>query len=84
VGAKGFRPDFIVERLELALEVKLAKPGHDAAMIQEEIAADISAYRTKWKQLLFVIYDIGVIADPYRIRQSNIALFGVSVVVIKH
>jgi hypothetical protein len=84
VGAKGFRPDFIVESLQLAIEVKLAKQGHGSAKIQEEIAADIAAYRTKWRHLLVVIYDLGVIEDPYHMRKSNLKLFGVSVIVAKH
>jgi hypothetical protein len=84
VGAKAFRPDFIVTALDLAIEVKLAKVGHGAAEIQEEIAADIAAYRTKWRHLLIVIYDLGAIHDPYQLRKSNLKLFGVSVVVIKH
>ncbi len=84
VGARGFKPDFTVENLDLALEVKLAKPGHGASGIQEEIAADISGYQTRWRHLLFVVYDIGVIDDPYAFRQENLRLFGVSVVVVKH
>jgi hypothetical protein len=84
VGAKAFRPDFIVETLDLAIEVKLAKLGRSAADIQEEIAADIAAYKTKWRHLLIVIYDLGSIDDPYQMRKSNLKHFGVSVVVIKH
>lgn len=84
VAGKAFKPDFIVGKIDLAVEVKLAKDGHGIAKIQEEINADISAYRTKWKNLLFVIYDLGVINDPYQFRKDNIKLFGVSVIIIKH
>jgi hypothetical protein len=84
VGGKSFRPDFVVSPLDLAIEVKLAKEGHGAAKIQEEISADIAAYRTRWRHLLVVIYDLGVIDDPYQLRMSNLKLFGVSVIVIKH
>ena len=70
--------------LDLAIEVKLAKPGHGAAEIQEEITADIAAYRTKWRHVMVVIYDRGVIVDPYQLRTSNLKLFGVSVVVVRH
>jgi REase_DpnII-MboI len=83
VGAKAFRPDFIIEMLDLAIEVKLTKPSRSAADIQEEIAADIAAYRTKWRHLLIVIYDLGSIDDPYQMRKSNLKHFGVSVIVIK-
>lgn len=84
VGGKAFKPDFTVGELNLALEVKLAKESHGVPAIQEEIAADISAYRTKWRRLIFVIYDLGVIDDPYQLRQEHIRLFGVSVVIVKH
>ncbi|MEY2521087.1 MAG: hypothetical protein QOF24_2846 [Verrucomicrobiota bacterium] len=84
VGPKAFRPDFIVEPYSLAIEVKLAKAGRTAAEIQEEITADIAAYKTKWQRLLIVIYDLGSIEDPYQMRKSNLTHFGVSVVIIKH
>jgi hypothetical protein len=84
VGAKGFRPDFVVSRLELAIEVKLASETHPEKAVQEELAADISAYRTKWRNLLAVVYDLGVISDPYRLRRENMKHFGVSVVIVKH
>ena len=84
VAARSFKPDFVLEGLDLAIEVKLAKNGHGASDIQEEIAADITAYRTKWKHLMFVIYDLGAIADPHQLRRENMRLFGVSVVVVKH
>lgn len=70
--------------MSLAIEVKLAKEGHGASNIQEEMNADITAYKTKWKRLMFVIYDLGVIADPHRMIRENQRLFGISVLVIKH
>jgi len=84
VGAKFAKPDFVVGSLDLAIEVKLAKKGHGPAAVQEEINADISAYRTKWRHLLFVVYDLGVIKDPYNFRLANLRLFGVGLVVVKH
>jgi hypothetical protein len=84
VGPRAFYPDFTVRNLELAIEVKLATASHGASAIQEELAADISAYRTKWKHLLVVIYDSGVIVDPYQMRRENMKHFGVSVVIVKH
>ena len=84
VGPRSFVPDFCVAGLDLAIEIKLAKLNHTASKIQEELAADISAYRTKWKHILVVIYDNGVISDPYKMRQENIKHFGVSVIIIKH
>lgn len=84
VGPKASRPDFTIEAMSLAIEVKLAKEGHGASDIQEEMNADITAYKTKWKRLMFIIYDLGVVADPHRMIRENQRLFGISVLVIKH
>ena len=83
-GLKASRPDFTVESMNLALEIKLAKEDRGASIIQEEMNADITAYKTKWKRLMFVIYDLGVIDDPHRMRHENQRLFGVSVLIVKH
>ncbi|WP_198284702.1 PD-(D/E)XK nuclease domain-containing protein [Beggiatoa alba] len=72
-----------MQDLDLAIEVKLAKEKHNEAKIQEELNADISGYGTKWKNLLVVIYDLGCIADPYRLRQENQKHFGITMVIIK-
>jgi len=83
VGPRASKPDFTIPGLELALEVKLARGNHSPSQIQEEISADVALYRTRWQRLLFVIYDLGVIDDPYRMRQENVKHFGVSVVIVK-
>jgi hypothetical protein len=64
--------------------VKLAKPSHNESRVQEELSADIAAYRTRWRHIVFVIYDLGVIADPDRLRRENMRLFGVNVLIVKH
>lgn len=84
VGPRGFKPDFVINSMSLAIEVKLATKTHPANLVQEEIAADVSAYKTKWKRLLIVIYDNGVISDPYLMRRDNMKHFGVSIVIVKH
>lgn len=84
VAGKKFIPDFTVQSLDLAIEVKFAKNNHGESAIQEELSADISGYGTKWKHLLAVVYDLGVIADPWRFRNDNQKHFGVTVIVIKH
>lgn len=84
VGPRAFKPDFVLPDLDLALEVKLASPTHPESAVQEEVTADIAAYQTRWHHTLFVIYDLGVIADPDRLRRENMRLFGVIVVIAKH
>ena len=84
VGGKKFIPDFTVQNLNLAIEVKFAKKGHGESAIQEELSADIAGYGTKWKHLLAVVYDMGVIVDPWHFRMDNQKHFGVTVIVVKH
>ena len=68
----------------MAIEVKLAQKSHGVKDIQEELAADISAYKIKWKHLICVIYDNGVISDPEKLRRENMIHFGVTVIIVKH
>lgn len=84
VGPRAFRPDIVMDKLNLAIEIKLAKQSHSASKIQEEVAADVAAYKTKWKRILFVIYDCGAITDPDRLQKENMKLFGVTILLVKH
>jgi REase_DpnII-MboI len=84
VGQRASRPDLTIEAMSLAIEFKLAKENHGASDIQQEMNADITVYKTKWNRLMFVIYDVGVVADPRRMIRENQRLFGISVLVIKH
>jgi len=84
VGPTFFRPDFTVASLDLAIEVKFAKDTHGASDVQREIAEDVAGYRTKWKHLLVVVYDLGAIRDPEQMKRENEQHFGVTVLIIKH
>jgi hypothetical protein len=84
VGPTAFIPDFTLPDLNLAIEAKLTNVKHSAADVQREIAEDITAFRTKWPHILFVVYDCGVISDPEQLRRENQKLFGVRVLVVKH
>ena len=55
---KNYKPDFTFEGLDLAIEVKLCnKPEREKAIV-EEINSDIPAYQTKYRYVIFVIYDL--------------------------
>jgi hypothetical protein len=64
--------------------VKFTNDKHSASKAQEEISADIAAFKTKWSRVLVVIYDVGAIDDPQRMRDDNMKHFGVSVLIVKH
>ncbi|HWA72803.1 MAG TPA: hypothetical protein VG937_10725 [Polyangiaceae bacterium] len=84
LGATAFIPDFTVPELDLALEVKIARPGHGEASIQRELAQDAAGYGTQWAQVIVVVYDCGgVIRDPERMKEANEQL-GLRLLVVKH
>lgn len=83
--SKDFIPDFTFEDLNASLEVKLCKTDKKEKDIVDEINADIPAYATKYNNVTFLVYDLGIIRD--------IDLFGedieknnprIKVLVIKH
>jgi len=84
VGPRAFKPDFALTPIDLALEVKFTNDKHSASKAQEEISADIASFKTKWSRLLVVVYDVGAIDDPQRMRDDNMKHFGVSVLIVKH
>ncbi len=68
--SKTYVPDFTTRQLDLAIDIKLcAGPGREKDIIAE-INDDILAYRTKYGNLLFVIYDVGQIRDVERFTMS--------------
>jgi hypothetical protein len=82
---KSYIPDFTSDSLEMAMDVKLCKTPSDEKRIIDEINADIPAYKTRFKNLLFTVYDLGCIRDVSSfigdIESNN---KNVSVIVIKH
>ena len=54
---KNFVADFAPQLEELIIELKYPTPTRPATRIREEMAADLSAYRAKGQNVLFVIYD---------------------------
>ena len=82
--SKTYTPDFTVRKADLAVEIKLATTqAHEKSLIAE-INDDILAYRTKYGNILFVVYDCGIIRDVERFVGSFEANGPVSVRVVKH
>ena len=82
--SKTYIPDFSLSRIDLALEVKLAvRQGREKEIIGE-INDDILAYKTNYGNLLFVVYDAGLIRDVDRFSSQFEQHDGVLVRVIKH
>ena len=82
--SKDYVPDFTLQRLDLAIDIKLCtRPEHEKTAIAE-INDDILAYRTRYGNVLFVVYDVGVIRDVERFVANFERNEGVLVRVVKH
>jgi len=84
VSIKEVIPDFIFQRLGLALEVKLSKSTTKSKAIVDEINADIMSYSKEYSSVLFLVYDIGSIRDEAEFKSDLEINNGVSVVIVKH
>jgi hypothetical protein len=81
--SKTYVPDFTFPRVDLALDMKLCNRPEREKEIIAEINDDILAYRTKYGNLLFVVYDLGHVRDVDRFAQAFEAHEGVLVRVVK-
>ena len=82
--SKTYTPDFSLQKINLAVEVKLCSRAEREKELPKEINDDILAYQTKYQNLLFVIYDLGYIRDQDRFSGSFEEHQNVTIRVIKH
>ncbi len=67
--SKNYIPDFTMAKIDLAVDIKLCKKEREKEIISE-INDDIMAYKTKYGNVLFVVYDLGIIRDEERFIAS--------------
>jgi hypothetical protein len=82
--SKTYTPDFTVPKADLAIELKLCPKHEREKEMIAEINDDILAYKTKYGNILFVIYDCGFIRDVDRFVEHFEKNENVIVKVIKH
>jgi len=82
--SKTYTPDFSFPGLDLAVEIKLCNRPDREKEIIAEINDDIIAYKTKYRNLIFVVYDLGHIRDIERFSEAFEASEGVIVRIVKH
>lgn len=82
--SKTYIPDFILSELSMAIEIKICNRDGKEKEIISEINDDILAYNSKYKNSLFVIYDIGQIRDVEQFKSSFKIYDNVILIVIKH
>lgn len=81
--SKTYIPDFTFSKIDLALEVKLCTKNDREKSIIGEINDDILAYRTRYGNLLFVVYDNGFIRDVDKFKQDFEKSPNVIILVVK-
>ncbi|MBI4133015.1 hypothetical protein HY478_00215 [Candidatus Uhrbacteria bacterium] len=82
--SKTYTPDFSVEKADLAIEIKLSGKKEREKQIIAEINDDILAYKTKFGNGLFIVYDNGFIRDVERFIGNFEDQEGIIVKIVKH
>lgn len=84
VSTKETIPDFILPKLDLALEIKFSSSKEKSKAIVDEINADIQAYSKHYSILLFLVYDMGFIRDENEFKNDLDNSSNINVIVVKH
>lgn len=82
--SKTYHPDFCFPRINTVLEIKLCDDQEDEKSIISEINDDIVAYKTKYPNIIFVVYDLGYIRDIDKFKEDIEAEDSIVVKVVKH
>lgn len=83
--SKTYQPDFCFPSLNTALDLKLCDDKERVKTIIAEINDDIVAYRTKYSNIVFIVYDTaGNIRDADKFKEDIQNQSGVLVLVVKH
>jgi hypothetical protein len=82
--SKKYIPDFSVKKIDLAIEIKLCNRASREKELIAEINDDILAYKQKYGNILFVVYDLSNIRDIDRFTEQFEENDGVLIRVIKH
>lgn len=81
---KAYIPDFVFKKINTVVETKLCNSSKREKEIIDEINADIAAYKTKYGNLIFVIYDLGIIRDQDQMRNILEENENVVIKIVKH
>lgn len=81
---KEFIPDFVIVETGTAVEVKLLKEIKRRSSVVEEMSADVPAYLSGYRSVLFVVYDTAGIRDVDELKDGLQASGDVVVLLVKH
>lgn len=82
--SKTYTPDFSLSNIGLVIEMKFCGNEKREKEMIAEINDDILAYKKKYGNLIFIIYDNGFIRDIDRFKKHFEEQEGVFVSVVKH
>jgi hypothetical protein len=68
--SKTYIPDFVFNKIETIVEVKLCSDFGKEKELIGQINDGIVAYKTKYPNLIFVVYDVGTIRDIDQFKES--------------
>lgn len=82
--SKTYQPDFVFNRIGTVVETKFCDRAGREKEIIGEINDYIVAFKTKYPNLIFVVYDVGMIRDVNKFKESFEQKESVVVIVVKH
>jgi hypothetical protein len=82
--SKTYQPDFVFAKIETVVEVKFCNRDAREKELIREINDYIVAFKTKYPNLIFVVYDLGIIRDLDQFKKSFEKQGSVIVKIIKH
>jgi hypothetical protein len=80
--SKQYIPDFSFSEFDLVVELKLCKS--DEKKLIGQLNDDILAYKTKFNNIIFIVYDLGQIRDVDSFKSSFEKQENVFIQIIKH
>jgi len=82
--SKTYTPDFVFKRIGTVVETKFC----DNVVREKEIIREINdymvAFQTKYPNLIFAVYDVGIIRDREEFKESFEQKKSVIVIIVKH
>lgn len=82
--SKTYQPDFSFPAIATILEFKFCdKKGREKEIIAE-INDDILAYKTKYPNIIFIVYDMGFVRDVDKFKEDIESMDNIIVKVVKH
>lgn len=82
--SKTYQPDFVFAKIDTVVEVKFCNRESREKELIQEINDYIVAFQTKYPNLIFVVYDLGMIRDIDQFKESFEKQGSIIVIIIKH